>query len=63
MGYRLRRGAVITGIPYVTTYQGASAALRAVRWLRTERPEFRSLNELHSLAAGQRVTRLRVESD
>jgi carbamoyl-phosphate synthase large subunit len=63
MGYRLRRGAVITGIPYITTYQGASAALRAVRWLRTEKPEFKSLNELHSLAAGQRVTRLRVESD
>ena len=60
MGYRLRRGAVITGIPYVTTYQGASAALRAVRWLRSERPEFRSLNELHSLAAGQRVARLRA---
>jgi carbamoyl-phosphate synthase large subunit len=63
MGYWLRRGAVITGIPYVTTYQGASAALRTVRWLRSERPEFRSLNELHSLAAGQRVERLRAGSD
>ncbi|MEM2233027.1 MAG: carbamoyl-phosphate synthase large subunit [Nitrososphaerota archaeon] len=49
-GYRLRRGAVITGIPYVTTYQGVSAAIRVVRWIRSSSPEFRSLNELHSVA-------------
>ncbi len=63
MGYRLRRGAVITGIPYVTTYHGASAALRSVRWLRSERPGFWSLNELHSPAARQRVEKLRAGSD
>ncbi len=61
-GYKLRRGAVITGIPYVTTYHGASAALRTLRWLRSTGPEFRSLNELHSLAVGQRVARTRVWS-
>ncbi len=52
LGYRLRRGSVITGIPYVTTYQGASAMLMVARWIRSERPEFRSLNELYSFTAG-----------
>jgi len=62
LGYKLRRGAVITGIPYVTTYHGASAALRTLRWLRSEGPEFRSLNELHPPAVGQRAARPRIGS-
>ncbi|MEM4416931.1 MAG: carbamoyl-phosphate synthase large subunit, partial [Nitrososphaerota archaeon] len=46
VGYMLRRAAVMTGIPYITTPQGISAALKAARWARSTNTSYMSLNEL-----------------
>ncbi|MCX8204021.1 MAG: carbamoyl-phosphate synthase large subunit, partial [Nitrososphaeria archaeon] len=55
LGYLIRRGAVVTGIPYVTTFQALSAAIGVIDWLGRADWDVRSLNELHAAAAkGQR---------
>jgi carbamoyl-phosphate synthase large subunit len=46
-GYEIRRAAIQRGIPVVTTMTGASAAQRAIRALRGDGLEPRSLQELH----------------
>jgi carbamoyl-phosphate synthase large subunit len=47
-GYEIRRAAVARGIPCITTMTGATAAQRAIRALRRDEPEVRSLQELHA---------------
>ncbi|MCS7094210.1 MAG: carbamoyl-phosphate synthase large subunit [Thaumarchaeota archaeon] len=48
LGYLIRRGAVITGIPYFTTFQALNSALSVLKWLSEGLWEVRSLNELHA---------------
>ena len=52
-GYEIRRAAVGSGIPCITTMSGASAAQRAIRAGPTGETEVISLQELHRGASGR----------
>jgi carbamoyl-phosphate synthase large subunit len=51
-GYEIRRAAVQRGIPCITTMTGASAAQRAIRALRGDGLQPRSLQDLHRVRRG-----------
>jgi carbamoyl-phosphate synthase large subunit len=48
-GYEIRRAAVASGVPCITTMSGASAVQRAIVSLRQGHDTVRSLQELHGL--------------
>jgi len=49
IGYLIRRGAVLTRTPYVTTYQGVEAALKVLKWLKEGEWDVRPLDEIYGL--------------
>jgi carbamoyl-phosphate synthase large subunit len=50
-GWEIRRAAIESGIPCITTMTGASAAARAIGAAQASRASVRSLQELHAAAA------------
>jgi carbamoyl-phosphate synthase large subunit len=52
VGYRIRTAALEYGVPYVTTLLGLQAAVSAIRFLRTGRPEIMTLDPVNVRLGG-----------
>ncbi|MDQ4037071.1 MAG: carbamoyl-phosphate synthase large subunit [Actinomycetota bacterium] len=60
-GYEIRTAAVVTGIPCVTTVQGAAAAVQGIEAVRNGTIGVRSLQELHTSLRAERSGRSGLE--